>query len=83
MNNLKKYEPNDNAPERQFVGMQESQYGDWYKVDDVEPILNIAQQLQDEICSILKNWNGGNKQMFLDKFALEHLPKLRKLSSMQ
>jgi hypothetical protein len=51
---LKKYDPNDNAPERQFVGMEEHEYGEWYKVDDVEAILNSAQLLKAEILKLKK-----------------------------
>jgi len=38
INKIKRYEPNDNAPERQFVGMEEAEYGDWIKEDDLEII---------------------------------------------
>jgi len=32
---IKRYDPNDNAPERQFVGMDEHEFGEWVKEDDL------------------------------------------------
>ena len=78
---IKRYDPNDNGPVRQFVGMDEHEFGDWVKFDDVEDSLNFAQQLKDEISAVLSNWDNNHKTAFLDKFALEHLQKLRKLTS--
>jgi hypothetical protein len=78
---VKRYEPNDNGPMRQFVGMDEHEFGDWVKFDDVETSLNIAQQLKDEISAMLNSWDSNHKIAFLDKFVLDHLPKLQKLSS--
>lgn len=37
---IKRYDPNDNAPERQFVGMEECQFGDWVKEEDLLLIKN-------------------------------------------
>ena len=37
---IKRYDPNDNAPERQFVGMDEHEFGDWVKDDDLLLIKN-------------------------------------------
>jgi hypothetical protein len=52
---IKRYDPNDNGPMRQFVGMYEHELGDWVKFDDVEASLNFAQQLKDEILPLLKD----------------------------
>jgi hypothetical protein len=32
---IKRYDPNDNAPGRQFAGMDECEFGDWVKDDDL------------------------------------------------
>ena len=43
---IKRYDPNDNSPERQFVGMDVHEYGDWVKEDDLLLIKN-------ELCEIM------------------------------
>lgn len=43
---IKRYDPNDNAPERQFVGMDEYEYGDWVKEEDLLLI-------KEELCEIM------------------------------
>ena len=51
---IKRYDPNDNGPMRQFVGMDEHEFGDWVKFDDVEESLNSVQQLKAEILPLVE-----------------------------
>ena len=56
---IKRYDPNDNAPERQFVGMCEHEFGDWVKEDDLLLIKTklgeIISDMQYRSCEENKN----------------------------
>ena len=58
---IKRYDPNDNSPMRQFVGMDEHEFGDWVKFDDVEDSLNFAQQLKDKISEEVKRIDDADR----------------------
>jgi len=82
---LQKYNPIVDYVFGDYIGeMDECADGKYYKVSDVDAILNSAQLLKAEIASILKYWETcaeANTPIFDAVYTLT--TKLRQLSAVQ
>ena len=76
-NKIKRYDPNDNTAGRQFVGMDEQEFGDWVKFDDVESSLNFTQQLLKGALEEFKD-NKFNLGVFMLVKAISQLKHILK-----
>ena len=49
---MKRYEPRIGGYEgKEYFGMRESEYGNWYKTEDIKPRLDLMREMYD----VLKN----------------------------